>query len=208
MKTKFIPVVITCLAIATGIASSTSAWSQTSEEALKAFENRDYVTALAGFRLNADLGDPDAQSFLGMMYALGWGVPQDKTEAVRWYRLAADQGNPIAQRELEKMPAFQNELGTNYADGIGVPQDDAKAIHWYTLAAEQGFADAQFNLGFMYMEGRGVLQDFAIAHMWSNLASAQGHAGGKQNRDLLAASMSADQIAEAQRLARDWTPVD
>ncbi len=44
------------------------------------------------YRLAADQGDADAQFNLGIMYENGRRVPQDETEAVRWYRLAADQG--------------------------------------------------------------------------------------------------------------------
>jgi TPR repeat protein len=38
-----------------------------------------------------------AQNDLGFMYSTGEGVPQDDTEAGRWYRLAADQGLAEAQ---------------------------------------------------------------------------------------------------------------
>ena len=37
----------------------------------------------------AEAGDADAQYNLGASYASGSGVPQDYTEAVRWYRLAS-----------------------------------------------------------------------------------------------------------------------
>ena len=79
----------------------------------------------------------------GYMYYTGEGVPEDDTEAVRWFRLAADQGHALAQ----------NNLGYMYANGEGVPEDDAEAVRWYRLAAEQGFALAQVNLGLMYDNG-------------------------------------------------------
>jgi TPR repeat protein len=37
---------------------------------------------------------------LGVMYANGWGVEQDFTEALRWYRQAAERGNLQAMRYL------------------------------------------------------------------------------------------------------------
>ncbi len=74
------------------------------------------------------------------------------------------------------------------------------------MAAELGRVDAQTSLGFMYADGRGVLQDYVQAHKWLNLAAAQGHETAKQNRDLAAERMTPDQIAEAQRLAREWQP--
>jgi TPR repeat protein len=51
------------------------------------------------------------------MYDNGEGVPQDKAEAVRWYRLAADQGDAQAQ----------TNLGVKYAMGEGVLQDNVQA---------------------------------------------------------------------------------
>ena len=42
--------------------------------------------------------------------------------------------------------------------------------------------------------------------MWFNLAAAQGDADAAKNRDSLATRMTLDQIAEAQRMAREWRP--
>jgi hypothetical protein len=58
----------------------------------------------------------------------------------------------------------------------------------------------------MYGNGRGVPQDYVAAHMWFNLSAAQGNANAAENRNNVAARMTPAQIAEAQRLARDWTP--
>jgi hypothetical protein len=130
------------------------------------------------------------------MYHAGQGVAQDYKEAVRWYRLAAEQGNALAQVKL----------GLMYDKGQGVAQDYTEAVRWYRLAAEQGDASAQFNLGLMYYAGQGVPQDYIQAHMWFNLAGAGGIAEGIQDRDSIARSMTPEQVAEAQRLAREWKP--
>jgi hypothetical protein len=42
--------------------------------------------------------------------------------------------------------------------------------------------------------------------MWFNLAGASGEASGIENRDTVARKMTAEQIAEAQRRAREWKP--
>jgi hypothetical protein len=76
----------------------------------------------------------------------------------------------------------------------------------YRKAAEQGDADAQSNLGLMYGFGRAGPQDSVLAYMWANLAAAQGSDRGKENRDIVAKRMTSEQIAEAQRLAREWKP--
>jgi TPR repeat protein len=100
--------------------------------------------------------------------------------------------------------AAQGSLGFKYANGQGVPQDDKQAVKWWRLAADQGDAEAQYNLGVMYANGQGVPQDYAQAHMWLNLAAANGNEKAKGNRDIVAGLMTGEQIAEAQKLAREW----
>ena len=142
----------------------------------------------------AEQGDADAQNTLGLMYGTGRGVPRDAAEAVRWFRLAAEQGRADAQ----------NTLGLMYGTGLGVPLDAAEAVRWYRLAAEQGNASAQFNLGVAYRNGAGVPKDDVSAHMWFNFAAATGDEDARKSRDIVAASMTREQIAEAQARAREW----
>ncbi|MBN4047955.1 sel1 repeat family protein [bacterium AH-315-O15] len=89
-----------------------------------------------------------------------------------------------------------------------VPQDDVEAVRWYRLVADQGHARAQYNLGAMYGSGRGVPQDFVEAHKWRNLAASRASAEDQTRyaaaRDALAAQMTPAQLAEAQKLAREW----
>jgi len=93
-----------------------------------------------------------------------------------------------------------------------VPQDYAEAVRWYRKAADQGDAGAQINLSGMYERGDGVPQDYVQAHLWINLAasraSGETRSNGPRSRDRLARKMTAQQIAEAQRLAREWKPRD
>ena len=102
------------------------------------------------------------------------------------------------------------ERGTRYDNGRGVPQDDAEAARWYRLAADQGHADAQFNLGLGYATGKGVPQDYVESHMWFNLSAAQSSGDDRdksvKGRDSVAELMTNEQIAEAQRRAREWKP--
>jgi uncharacterized protein len=98
-----------------------------------------------------------------------------------------------------------------YDLGDGVPQDYAEAAFWYRKAADQGYAWAQQNLGFEYGNGQGLPQDYILAHMWSNLAAADAADAetrdqAARNRDLDATKMTPDQIAEAQKMAREWKP--
>jgi len=157
-----------------------------------------HVNALEWYRKAADQGYAVAQVILGWHYHTGEGVPQDDAEAARWYRLAADQGDAVAQQSL----------GCVYREGKGVPQDDAESVRWFRLAAEQGRADAQHDLACSYRDGNGVPQDYVQAHMWYSLSASQSSeaewANRAKNRDLTAQRMTPDQLAEAQRLAREW----
>jgi TPR repeat protein len=89
-----------------------------------------------------------------------------------------------------------------YVDGKGVVQDYAEAVKWYRLAAAQGYADAQFNLGLMYGDGLGVLKNYKKAHMWLNLAALKGDSKSANVRKEVAKEMTAQQIGEAQAMAR------
>jgi TPR repeat protein len=105
----------------------------------------------------------------------------------------------------------QFALGFMYQDGRvkGVPQDYAEAAKWYRLAADQGYYAAMHELGFLYFEGKGVPQDYVTAYMWLNLAAARSPAGETKaagDRDLVASRMTRAQIAEGQKLARQWVP--
>jgi len=91
-------------------------------------------------------------------------------------------------------------------DFMGVTQDYPEAVRWFRKAASQGEAFAQSKLGIMYTKGLGVTQDYVQAHMWFNLAAAQGKTTTRENREILAKKMTPTQIAEAQRLAREWKP--
>jgi TPR repeat protein len=121
---------------------------------------------------------------------------QDYATALGLLRPLAEQGAARAQYDM----------GVMYDNGLGVAQDYAEAAKWYRKAAEAGDLDGQRNLGLMYGLGRGVPQDYVQAHIWFNLAAAQGDAAAKFNRDKAAAMMTPAQIAEAQRLAREWKP--
>ena len=91
-----------------------------------------------------------------------------------------------------------------YARGEGVPEDDAEAVRWYRLAAEQGLAAAQLNLGGSYANGEGVPEDHVLAYMWLNLSAAQGFERAQDNKDRIERDITREQIAEAQRLSREW----
>ena len=161
---------------------------------------KSHAEAIKWYRRAAAQGDREAQNNLGVMHEHGHGVPRDPAAAVQWYRMAAAQGDTNAQ----------HNLGNAYQSGLGVAQDHAEAVAWYRKAADAGHPMAQANLGVMYEHGDGVRQDFVQAHKWSLLSAmtfpaseAKSRGLVLRNRDQLAAQMTAADIAEARRLARD-----
>lgn len=157
---------------------------------------RDYEMAAKWYLVAALHEHPAAQADLGELYSEGKGVPQDFAEAFRWYRKAADGGFVRAQAEV----------GAAYLFAIGVPQDYQAALEWLRKAADGGNSYGQHCLGMMYEGGFGVPQSYIQAHMWFNLAGARGDTGARVARDAVAAKMTPAQIAEAQRLAREFRP--
>jgi TPR repeat protein len=85
-------------------------------------------------------------------------------------------------------------------------RDYATAVRLIRPLAEQGDATAQYNLGVFYDNGLDVPQDRVSAYMWFSLSAAQGKEGAATLRDLIARRMTPAQIAEAQKLAREWKP--
>jgi len=92
------------------------------------------------------------------------------------------------------------------ADAAIKRRDYATALRIVRPLAERGDANAQYNLGVFYDNGLGVPQDRIRAYMWLDLAAMQGRESAATFRDLVARVMTPGQIAEAQKLAREWTP--
>jgi len=175
----------------------------------------------------AEQGIDYAQGLTGYAYSNGEGVPQNYTEAMKWYLLAAEQGNSESQYNLGIMydngrgvpqnhteavkwyllaaeqgnASGQYNLGVMYATGQGIPQNYAEAVRWYRLAAEQGHANAQNNLSGMYTNGRGVPQNGVRAYVWESLAAAQGLEQARKNRDISVKELTPEQLARGQDIA-------
>ena len=136
-----------------------------------------------------------------LLASSAWAAPIDDAAA------ANARGDFAAELKITRPLATKGEawaqsnLGGMYVNGQGVLQDYAEAVKWFKLAAAQGSEMAQYNLGVMYSKGQGVPMDDVRAHMWFNLVAVKG-AGGK-NRDIIAKKMTPQQMAEAQKLARE-----
>ncbi|MBT4220081.1 MAG: sel1 repeat family protein [Rhodospirillaceae bacterium] len=191
---------------------------------------KDYSAAIKWWKLAASQGDASAQLNIGLMHYRGEGVSKNYEAAIQWLFLAADQGNPHAQTMMGQMyyngeavskdfnTAFkwyknaasngdstaQNMLGIMYSEGEGVTKDYSSAVKWYELAAEQREAYASYNLSNMYNRGMGAIRDYKKAYLWMSIAASLGHEGAPNNLDFLEGKLSAEEILESQKLAREW----
>ena len=72
-------------------------------------------------------------------------------------------------------------------------------------AAADGDAEACYELGVIWSTGgHGLDCDMIEAHQWFNLAASQGHQEAAWCRTDISDEMTAREIAEAQRRARQW----
>lgn len=72
-------------------------------------------------------------------------------------------------------------------------------------AAAQGDIHAYFELGVAFSTGgHGIACDLVEAHKWFNLAAVAGHEEAQMCRADISDEMTAREIAEAQRRARQW----
>ena len=90
----------------------------------RAYAARNYVLAGQIFLPLAEERDARAQTYLGVMYLRGQGVPQNFAVAAYWLQLASSAGVPTAQYFF----------GLMYDKGQGVPQDFVRAQAWLNLA--------------------------------------------------------------------------
>ena len=90
----------------------------------RAYAARNYVLAAQIFLPLAEQRDARAQTYLGVMYLRGQGVPQNFAVAAYWLQLASSAGLPTAQYFF----------GLMYDKGQGVAQDFVLAQAWLNLA--------------------------------------------------------------------------
>lgn len=165
------------------------------EDGEAAYQTRDYETALRLVRpLAENEGDPKAQILMGKMYARGYGVAQDKAEALRWYTLAADQGDP---------DAIMN-LGDQYQSGAVVSRDFDEAERLFRISAEQGHKMSQIRLVYLYVNGDFGADDALEAYAWTVVLESQGVSIGREMRGQVMAAMTRDSTEKGVALARQY----
>jgi len=100
--------------------------------------------------------------------------------------------------ELAKIETFAK---VTPADVSGADMMVARCLS----AAADGDTKAYFDLGVAFSTGsHGVECDLIEAHKWFNLAAASGHEEASWCRADISDEMTAREISEAQRRAREW----
>ncbi|NVK35763.1 MAG: hypothetical protein HWE23_14850 [Rhodobacteraceae bacterium] len=72
------------------------------------------------------------------------------------------------------------------------------------MAEQPMSADILYQMGLDSACGRHGETDLVSAHKWFNIAAMKGNADAARYRKEISAEMSAAEIAEAQRSAREW----
>lgn len=178
---------------------------------------QDYQQAVKWFLKSIEQGHYNV-SDIRSMYDKGKCELQEYEKAVKMIQKAAEEGKEFAQFELAGMYLhgdilYRVDIHGQLSKFLLFPQDYQQAINWYLKLAERGgsFAhSAQSQLGWIYSEGKGVPQNYVEAYKWLIIASLEpDEILGKhyvEARDELRLKMSPQQIAEAQRLAKEFRP--
>jgi TPR repeat protein len=133
-----------------------------------------------------------------LLVSVANACPPDKSplEDIQCLHETAEQGDALSQYLL----------GSAYFDGDKTPRNYEEAAKWFRRAANQGDKQSQFELGLMYFLGKGVPKNIVLSEMWFILYAVQGQGPAGQVRDRTEQEMTPAQIAEAQKLAREWKP--
>jgi uncharacterized protein len=125
---KRAPIPAACLRLLLFLALATAltpnARADSFSQGVRAYDRQNYLLAEQILMPLAERWDARAQTYIGVMYLRGQGVPQNFLVAAYWLHLAAGAGFPEAQYFL----------GLMYDKGQGVPQDFVLAHAWLNLA--------------------------------------------------------------------------
>lgn len=160
------------------------------EKAARAYDARDYGTALPLFKQLAEAGHNRSQWILALMYQYGRGTQIDFSAAARWYEAAAPR-NPDAA----------NNLGVLYREGRGVERNLDRARELFEAASRAGSDDAQLSLGAMHYNGTGMPRNPVEACAWFIISAERGNKNAAKNLDMAERSLGRDTMQKAERRA-------
>jgi uncharacterized protein len=173
---------------------SAPVYSDDFQDGEDAYDRGDFQTAFEKWKPLAEKGDLGAQYNLGGIYFQGLGVAQDFKKARKWLMLSAEQGDDRAMYNL----------GVIYLQGAGITKNPEKAFSLFESSAKKGNVKAQNALGEMFAFGDGITKNFVQAFKWWSIAYVNGDKGVLRNLNIAKKRLNRVQIAEAQKLAREW----
>lgn len=177
---------------ARGVGSREMSAQEHCDIGLELHEAGELLKSTYHLRLAARSGLPEAMFWYGLACRHGWGMRENKAEALQWLRRAVDSGQlEVAEDEdhsKQGQPADASkkkqhraqyavaiyELGKCYMNGWGAAQDKALALRCYEIAGNWGDADALVEAGYCYAEAVGCKKDMRKAAKFYRLAEARG----------------------------------
>lgn len=81
---------------------------------------------------------------------------------------------------------------------------DSEIAEAHEAVRREANSEDLYKLGLIYSTGQGGAVDLVAAHMWFNLAASRGSEAAKECRREMASQMNRDEIAQAQKQAREW----
>ena len=91
----------------------------------------------------AEKGDCDAEYWVGMLYFLGRGKPQDNDKALQFWRKAASASHPKAQGAMADLYYQNDSVIYHRCKSCDLPRDLVEAYIWYKLMAKSARYDGE-----------------------------------------------------------------
>ena len=144
---------------------------------------QDPAKAAYWYRREAEQENSEGAFNLGLLYAKGFGVERDFTQAAKWMEKAVAWGDPDGAAPAEQYRKIEEnlkkaeagdaaamaELAGDYMmlggslDQAGAGDDYAQSLRWAQKAVDAGCAAGYWPLALAYEHGRGVAEDHAQA---------------------------------------------
>lgn len=128
-------------------------------------ETTNYEEAISLWKKSAAQGNQDAIYHLGLAYEQGKLIPQNFSEAARWYREGVKSGSIPFQKALGNL-LIKSDDSAVVTDGLG----------YLRQAAHKGDADANYSLCFWYKKNSNKFRDVSKALPFCEVAAKQGDA--------------------------------
>ena len=154
--------------------------------------------AFEAFQKSSDGGDPLGSYKVGCYYS-GQGegvVEKDHDKALKYKLVAAEAGYVRAQQDVAVHYFYDNDI--------------KKAISWWEKAASQGYPSAFYSLFSIYYDGKYNSKDWAKAYQYLKIIERNIDEDKKQEVaqkiEEIKATLSEEQIAQAQKFAENFKP--